>query len=345
MVDIPLQTISNCKQVLSLRQKAYDVVRGVMKSYIKSRHQYSAEYSGFWQLLDNVVLRHTQSLIQLKHIHEDWRRQNDTVRGKNVYAYVKFIAEDVCGKEQHYCRKHNLPWPPLTVAQSQKYLTSNVGLVALKADTQDMTPIPSTAQRVAPSTQAAGLAIAVSLVIIDPDTVPWFNDNEPAGWMWNDVDVRRATVGIRSRNLTSMLTHMDPYLPKGQAIRELHESVREPPAVPQEPSSSNVIFLDDDTLIEAFFNAAKYPLPTIMVVLERSAGPREGYPGPLVRSYDPSDKEIVADQLVEVTSDSVTGRIGTGRAVRNREYQLDETRLGKEQIVNLSITYCKTIVN
>jgi hypothetical protein len=43
--------------------------------------------------------------------------------------------------------------------------------------------------------------------------------------------------------------------------------------------------------------------------------------------------------------DGVTGRIGTGRAVRNREYQLDETRLGKEQIVNLSITYCKTIVN
>jgi hypothetical protein len=41
----------------------------------------------------------------------------------------------------------------------------------------------------------------------------------------------------------------------------------------------------------------------------------------------------------------VTGRIGTSRAVRNREYQLDETRLGKEQIVNLSITYCKTIVN
>jgi hypothetical protein len=42
---------------------------------------------------------------------------------------------------------------------------------------------------------------------------------------------------------------------------------------------------------------------------------------------------------------TVTGRMGTGRAVRNREYQLDETRLGKEQIVNLSITYCKTIVN
>jgi hypothetical protein len=42
---------------------------------------------------------------------------------------------------------------------------------------------------------------------------------------------------------------------------------------------------------------------------------------------------------------NVTGRIGTGRAVRNREYQLDETRLDKEQIVNLSITYCKTIVN
>jgi hypothetical protein len=44
-------------------------------------------------------------------------------------------------------------------------------------------------------------------------------------------------------------------------------------------------------------------------------------------------------------TDGVTGRIGTGRAVRNREYQLDETRLGKKQIVNLSITYCKTIVN
>jgi hypothetical protein len=41
----------------------------------------------------------------------------------------------------------------------------------------------------------------------------------------------------------------------------------------------------------------------------------------------------------------VTGRIDTGRAVRNRENQLDETRLDKEQIVNLSITYCKTIVN
>jgi hypothetical protein len=44
-------------------------------------------------------------------------------------------------------------------------------------------------------------------------------------------------------------------------------------------------------------------------------------------------------------STAVTGRMGTGRAVRNREYQLDETRLDKEQIVNLSITYCKTIVN
>jgi hypothetical protein len=43
--------------------------------------------------------------------------------------------------------------------------------------------------------------------------------------------------------------------------------------------------------------------------------------------------------------DVVTGRVDTGRAVRNREYQLDETRLDKEQIVNLSITYCKTIVN
>jgi hypothetical protein len=42
---------------------------------------------------------------------------------------------------------------------------------------------------------------------------------------------------------------------------------------------------------------------------------------------------------------TVTGRIDTGRAVRNREYQLDETKLGKEQIVNLSITYCRTIVN
>jgi hypothetical protein len=41
----------------------------------------------------------------------------------------------------------------------------------------------------------------------------------------------------------------------------------------------------------------------------------------------------------------VTGRMDTGRAVRNREYQLDETRLDKEQIVNLSITYCKTIVD
>jgi hypothetical protein len=41
----------------------------------------------------------------------------------------------------------------------------------------------------------------------------------------------------------------------------------------------------------------------------------------------------------------VTGRLDTGRAVRNREYQLDETKLGKEQIVNLSITYCRTIVN
>jgi hypothetical protein len=51
------------------------------------------------------------------------------------------------------------------------------------------------------------------------------------------------------------------------------------------------------------------------------------------------------DGTYPAPTDSVTGRIGTGRAVRNREYQLDETRLGKEQIVNLSITYCKTIVN
>jgi hypothetical protein len=41
----------------------------------------------------------------------------------------------------------------------------------------------------------------------------------------------------------------------------------------------------------------------------------------------------------------VTGHKDTGRAVRNRDYQLDETRLDKEQIVNHSITYCRTIVN
>jgi hypothetical protein len=98
--------------------------------------------------------------------------------------------------------------------------------------------------------------------------------------MWNDVDVHRATVGISSRNLTSMLTQIDLYPPKGRAVRELYGSVGEPPAAPQELSSSNLIFLDDDTLVEAFFNAAKYPLPTIMVVLEHSAGPRKGSPGP-----------------------------------------------------------------
>jgi hypothetical protein len=50
-------------------------------------------------------------------------------------------------------------------------------------------------------------------------------------------------------------------------------------------------------------------------------------------------------KVESVLRKSVTGRIGTGRAVRNRGNQLDETRLDKEQIVNLSITYCKTIVN
>jgi hypothetical protein len=49
--------------------------------------------------------------------------------------------------------------------------------------------------------------------------------------------------------------------------------------------------------------------------------------------------------VLRSSSNPVTGRLDTGRAVRNREYQLDETRLDKEQIVNLSITYCKTIVN
>jgi hypothetical protein len=49
--------------------------------------------------------------------------------------------------------------------------------------------------------------------------------------------------------------------------------------------------------------------------------------------------------LFEAQIHDVTGRIDTGRAVRNREYQLDETKLGKAQIVNLSITFCKTIVN
>jgi hypothetical protein len=49
--------------------------------------------------------------------------------------------------------------------------------------------------------------------------------------------------------------------------------------------------------------------------------------------------------MYQLLKHGVTGRIDTGRAVRNREYQLDETRLDKEQIVNLSITYCKTIVN
>jgi hypothetical protein len=103
------------------------------------------------------------------------------VRGKNVYAFVKFIAEDVCGKERQYCREHNLPWPPLTIAQSQKYLTSNVGPVVLEADTQDMPTGTSTAQRVAHSIQAAGLTIAITLVTIVPDTVPRLDDNERAG--------------------------------------------------------------------------------------------------------------------------------------------------------------------
>jgi hypothetical protein len=60
------------------------------------------------------------------------------------------------------------------------------------------------------------------------------------------------------------------------------------------------------------------------------------------------DEQIFNDRALKCFAGvafAVTGRIDTGRAVRNREYQLDETRLDKEQIVNLSITYCKTIVN
>jgi hypothetical protein len=44
------QSITNCKQVLNLSKKAYDIVRGVMKLFIMTRHQYSAEYFGFWKL-------------------------------------------------------------------------------------------------------------------------------------------------------------------------------------------------------------------------------------------------------------------------------------------------------
>jgi hypothetical protein len=73
----------------------------------------------------------------------------------------------------------------------------------------------------------------------------------------------------------------------------------------------------------------------------RSKSPSYRPDCPSARS--PSDSYALSGN-VEGTP-TVTGRIGTGRAVRNREYQLDETRLGKEQIVNLSITYCKTIVN
>jgi hypothetical protein len=56
-------------------------------------------------------------------------------------------------------------------------------------------------------------------------------------------------------------------------------------------------------------------------------------------------RKLNLDDTTRFKARFVTGRIDTGRAVRNREYQLDETRLDKEQIVNLSIRYCKTIVN
>jgi hypothetical protein len=61
----------------------------------------------------------------------------------------------------------------------------------------------------------------------------------------------------------------------------------------------------------------------------------------LLRFLSTSDVVVVNNR----ETPNVTGRIDTGRAIRNREYQLDETRLDEEQIVNLSITYCKTIVN
>jgi hypothetical protein len=54
----------------------------------------------------------------------------------------------------------------------------------------------------------------------------------------------------------------------------------------------------------------------------------------------PDQPQVLLSKILRVT-----GRIDTGRAVKDREYQLDETGLDKEQIVNLSITYCKTIVN
>jgi hypothetical protein len=70
--------------------------------------------------------------------------------------------------------------------------------------------------------------------------------------------------------------------------------------------------------------------------------PIEGQNHPSIEGYEESNNRS-GRRTIEWTC--VTGRMDTGRAVRNRENQLDETRLDKEQIVNLSITYCKTIVN
>jgi hypothetical protein len=311
---MPRQSITNCKHVLGLSPQAYNIVRGVMKSFIKTRHQYSAEYPGFWQLLDDVVLRHTQASIQLRHIHDDWRRQATTVRGKAVYGCIKFVAEDVCAKERQYCRKNNLTWPPMTVAQSHRYLTANVGAVALEAD-DETTSGPATTQgsaTVSPPPPAAAVpAIAVSLVIVDPNTVPRVNESEPAGWSWDDAAVRRLTIGLRSRNLASILTQIDPSLPKGREVRELYGLVRELPAGerPKEAPTADLMFLDDDALVEAFFNTARYTLPVIMVVLKRTTEPSRASPGPSVRFYEAVDKEILPEYLVEAASDSEDERI------------------------------------
>lgn len=304
----PRLLISKVKQTLGLDQMGYNTVRAVIKAYVLTRHLYGPSYDGWGEMLEEVVKRHPQSSPHLSHLRNDWDNRGESNRGRIQFAHLSFLAQDVIGKYRSFCHKNKIKYPPVKNGDHRKYASTVVGVQPLTV--RDAVVMPSNTARSTPVASPPSPPITLTrLVVVDPDMCSRTSPMVAAAWDWFDASTRRHIVGVRGRTIAGFIAEVSPYIPVGRRVREIYGSLVKSGANVT-PGWEDLVCIDQDRMIGAFYNTVNYQPPSVMVVLHR-AEPRNGSPAPEVRFYDDDDYEQQPrdSEIPEVVSDSDDDRI------------------------------------